>query len=100
MERENERRMDAGTDHSLQTRQARETEREFLIRTGKITPFSRMSGLEKGPDDPGEEELANMLEEKETKSHQFLRAPGFESATSAASTSVTSSSDVDAEEHT
>jgi DNA excision repair protein ERCC-6 len=94
-ERENERRMDADTDHTLQSRQARETEREFLIRTGKITPFSRMSGLERGVDDVGEEELANMLEEKETRSHQFLRAPGFESTTS---TSVTSSSDVEAED--
>jgi hypothetical protein len=28
-------------------RGANESEREFLIRTGKITPFAKMSGLEK-----------------------------------------------------
>ena len=99
-EREKERQMDA-TDHSLQTRQARETQREFLIRTGKITPFSRMSGLERGQGDAGEEELATMLEAKEMRSHQFLRAPGFESATSGATstTSVTSgSSDIETDD--
>ena len=97
-ERENEQKMDADTDHSLQTRQARETQREFLIRTGKITPFSRMYGLERGTGDAGEEELATMLEEKEMRSHQFLRAPGFESTTSGATSaaSVTSSSDIEA----
>ena len=93
--------MDADTDHSLHNRQAHETQREFLIRTGKITPFSRMSGLERGHEDAGEEELATMLEEKEMRSHQFLRAPGFESTTSGATsaTSVTSgSSDIETDD--
>jgi DNA excision repair protein ERCC-6 len=96
-DRDNERSMDVDTDNNLQTRQASETQREFLIRTGKITPFSRMSGLERGTGDAGEDELARMLEEKEKRSHQFLRAPGFESTTSGATsaTSVTSSSDIE-----
>src|SRR5271155_3291672 len=95
-DRDNERTMAADTDPSLQTRQATETRREFLIRTGKITPFSRISGLEREIGDAGEEELATMLEEKETRSHQFLRAPGFESTTSGATSAAsTSSSDVE-----
>ena len=95
-DRENERTMVADSDPSLQTRQATETQREFLIRTGKITPFSRMSGLERGVGDAGEEELATMLEEKEMRSHQFLRAPGFESTTSGGTSAAsTSSSDVE-----
>ena len=55
-----------------------------------------MSGLERGVGDAGEEELATMLEEKEMRSHQFLRAPGFESTTSGA-TSATSASSSDVE---
>ena len=95
-DRENERTMSAETDPSLQTRQPTETQREFLIRTGKITPFSRISGLERLVGDAGEEELATMLEEKEMRSHQFLRAPGFESTTSGATSAAsTSSSDVE-----
>jgi DNA excision repair protein ERCC-6 len=93
--------MDAGQDKSLRVQQARETHREFLIRTGKITPFSRMTEVERGPTDPGEQELGNMLEENEIRSHQFLRAPGFESATSGATStsSVTDgSSDVETSE--
>src|SRR5436190_22562274 len=100
-EREKERNMDTGAGSSLRTQQAGETQREFLIRTGKITPFSRISGLERGYHDAGEEELATMLEEKEMKSHQFLRAPGFESPMSGATstTSVTSgSSDIETDD--
>ncbi|KAI1085627.1 SNF2 family N-terminal domain-containing protein [Whalleya microplaca] len=66
-----------------------ESHREFLIRTGKITPFANIGG----PRPPGVEgELANalvdaedeaaaeQLEEQagyEPRSHQNLRAPGF-----------------------
>lgn len=95
-DRQYDRTASTDTAPSLQTRQATETQREFLIRTGKITPFSRMSGLERGVGDAGEEELATMLEEKELRSHQFLRAPGFESTTSGATSATSaSSSDVD-----
>src|SRR5271163_4037123 len=99
-DRQDERTMVADSDPSLQTRQATETQREFLIRTGKITPFSRMSGLERGVGDAGEEELANMLEEKELRSHQFLRAPGFESTTTSggATTASSGSSDIETDE--
>ena len=93
-DRENERNADADTDG----REANETQREFLIRTGKITPFSRMSGLEKGPDDPGEEELANILEENERKSHQFLRAPGFDSGATSTTSVTSGSSDFETDE--
>ena len=55
-----------------------------------------MSGLERGVDDPNEEELATMLEEKEMRSHQFLRAPGFGSTPSGATSAASaSSSDVE-----
>lgn len=88
--------MDAGRDPSTNARQVGETQREFLIRTGKITPFSRISGLERGTGDPGEDELARILEEKESRSHRFLRAPGFESApTSGATSAGSGSSDVE-----
>jgi len=93
-DRENERNADGDTDG----REANETQREFLIRTGKITPFSRMSGLEKGPDDPGEEELANILEENERKSHQFLRAPGFDSGATSTTSVTSGSSDFETDE--
>ena len=71
-------------------RLATETQREFLIRTGKITPFSRMPV--RGPDgfngdltealmDAEEEaEVGDKLlesNESEFKSHQNLRLPGF-----------------------
>lgn len=78
-----------------EARQLGESQRDYLIRTGKITPFSRMSGLERPTGDAGEEELASMLEEKEARSHQFLRAPGFESTTSEATSVTSESSDVD-----
>ena len=75
------------TDGDQSLRQEGETQREYLIRTGKITPFSRISGVEK---DAGEEELEATFEEQ--RSHQFLRAPGFDSGnTTTATTSATSS---------
>ncbi|KAH7038080.1 SNF2 family N-terminal domain-containing protein [Microdochium trichocladiopsis] len=66
-----------------------ESHREFLIRTGKITPFanfggSRPEGVEGGLAsalvDAEDEAVAEELEEKagyEPRSHQNLRAPGF-----------------------
>lgn len=70
-------------------RLAKETEREYLIRTGKITPFSNISGLERGNtleeelDDKTQPESTNTpaaIQSKATLSHQNLRQPGFESA--------------------
>jgi DNA excision repair protein ERCC-6 len=68
-----------------------ETQREFLIRTGKITPFSRMAerGSEGQEGDltsalrDAEEEAEDeprMVEDAEPMSHQNLRLPGFASA--------------------
>jgi len=66
-----------------------ETQREFLIRTGKITPFAKIGGPR--PDgiegnladaivDAEEEAAAEEIEEKDAdgpRSHQNLRLPGF-----------------------
>lgn len=67
-----------------------ESQRDFLIRTGKITPFSRM---ESRPTEGPEGELTEILMEAEEaaelpevtadqsaepRSHQYLRKPGFE----------------------
>ncbi|KAG0648242.1 ATP-dependent helicase rad26 [Hyphodiscus hymeniophilus] len=68
-----------------------ETQREFLIRTGKITPFSRMAerGAEGQDGDltsalmDAEEEAEDeprMVDDAEPRSHQNLRLPGFASA--------------------
>ena len=68
-----------------------ETQREFLIRTGKITPFSRVAnrGVEGEAGDltsvllDAEEEAEDaprVIEEAEPRSHQNLRLPGFASA--------------------
>ena len=68
-----------------------ETQREFLIRTGKITPFSRMAerGAEGHDGDltsalmDAEEEAEDeprMVDDAEPRSHQNLRLPGFASA--------------------
>jgi DNA excision repair protein ERCC-6 len=79
-------------------RQPGESHREFLIRTGKITPFSKMgrsllkasSSLgdvladaeeEDEEEDDDEEEEGGRLPEDDSvgpKSHQYLLAPGFE----------------------
>src|SRR5271156_4605173 len=87
-DRHKERHADTDVDQSL--RQADETQREYLIRTGKITPFSRISGIER---DAGEEELEATFEEQ--RSHQFLRAPGFDSGTTTTATTSGTSSDLD-----
>ncbi|XXH04832.1 hypothetical protein Hte_011254 [Hypoxylon texense] len=67
-----------------------ETQREFLIRTGKITPFASFGGprpqgvegqLADALADAEEEATAEQLEEQagyEPRSHQNLRAPGFD----------------------
>ncbi|KAJ2983582.1 hypothetical protein NUW58_g6228 [Xylaria curta] len=77
-----------------------ETHREFLIRTGKITPFdirARAQGV--GGEladvlaDAEEEAAADELEEEagyEPRSHQNLRAPGFAEDTEIATTAVES----------
>lgn len=66
-----------------------ESQRDFLIRTGKITPFSRMPARPTGMPE-GElatalydaEEAADLEQDEEVlsaepRSHQFLRKPGF-----------------------
>ncbi|OTB07222.1 hypothetical protein M426DRAFT_318255 [Hypoxylon sp. CI-4A] len=80
----------AGQVHGGNKKLPNETNREFLIRTGKITPFATIGG----PRPQGVEgELANALVEAEDeaaaeqleeeagyapRSHQNLRAPGFD----------------------
>ncbi|EGO57400.1 hypothetical protein NEUTE1DRAFT_121828 [Neurospora tetrasperma FGSC 2508] len=66
-----------------------ETQREYLIRTGKITPFAKFGGprpaevegeLANAIVDAEDEAVAEELEEKENdgpRSHQNLRLPGF-----------------------
>jgi DNA excision repair protein ERCC-6 len=74
-------------------RMPNESQRDFLIRTGKITPFSRMQG--RGPAHMNDdltgalaeaEEDAEVAEEQlgeaaEPRSHQNLRLPGFANTT-------------------
>ncbi|KAE8451910.1 hypothetical protein EG329_002751 [Mollisiaceae sp. DMI_Dod_QoI] len=76
-------------------RMPNESQRDFLIRTGKITPFSRMPG--RGPAELNDdltgalaeaEEEADQEEEQidkvlEPRSHQNLRLPGFAGVSSA-----------------
>lgn len=70
-----------------------ESQREFLIRTGKITPFAKIGGprpegvegeLANAIIDAEEEALAEELEDKTTadqpRSHRNLRLPGFAEA--------------------
>ncbi|KAF2431189.1 hypothetical protein EJ08DRAFT_190627 [Tothia fuscella] len=68
-----------------------ESRRDFLIRTGKITPFSKMPQLprvssnlaeimleaEAGEEDDEEEEEAAVAERAGPQSHQILKRPGF-----------------------
>ncbi|KAI9797268.1 MAG: hypothetical protein M1833_005564 [Piccolia ochrophora] len=77
-------------DSSMNQRQPHESQREFLIRTGKITPFSKVGGIlnrsgsnlqdvmldaeentEEAPDSGPTPRVAEAL------SHQHLRRPGF-----------------------
>jgi len=81
-----------------------ETQREYLIRTGKITPFARVGGprpegLEGDLADAilnaEEEAVAEQLEEEqggyEPRSHQNLRLPGFAEEPDSAASSVVES---------
>lgn len=77
-----------------------ETQREYLIRTGKITPFARVGGprpeglegdLADAIINAEEEAVAQQLEEQvgfEPRSHQNLRLPGFAEEPDSASSSV------------
>lgn len=80
-----------------------ESQREYLIRTGKITPFAKVGGprpeglegdLADAILDAEEEAVAEQLEEQggyEPRSHQNLRLPGFaEEPDSAVSSAVES----------
>ncbi|KAL7276337.1 DNA repair protein rhp26 [Rhizina undulata] len=63
---------------------AYETEREFLIRTGKITPFSQLPGLEKAKSNRKDSAYGHIagpsMASNKGMSHQNLRAPGFRAA--------------------
>lgn len=79
-----------GEGSTANRRMPNESQRDFLIRTGKITPFSRM---ETRPTEGPAGELTEILMEAEEaaelpdvtavqsgepRSHQYLRKPGFE----------------------
>jgi len=105
-------------DNAGTRRQPGESQREFLIRTGKITPFSRKgrqllktsSSLgdvlldaeeeEEEEDDDGngelEEEDTEQLIEGEPKSHRNLIAPGFEQDDTSAPASAAGDTEDDA----
>lgn len=80
-----------------------ETQREYLIRTGKITPFARVGGprpeglegdLADAIINAEEEAVAEQLEQQsgyEPRSHQNLRLPGFAEEPDSASSSVVES---------
>lgn len=79
----------SGAQDGLPERLDKESEREYLIRTGKITPFSKMSGLERANTtedalgDINDSAAPSAQEEQVTKSnlsHQNLRQPGFANA--------------------
>ncbi|KAI6349336.1 hypothetical protein MCOR25_010680 [Pyricularia grisea] len=74
---------------SLSKKLPNETQREFLIRTGKITPFARIGGdrpagvegdladaIIEAEDEAAAENL-DSLDAQAPRSHQNLRAPGF-----------------------
>ncbi|KFZ17344.1 hypothetical protein V502_04629 [Pseudogymnoascus sp. VKM F-4520 (FW-2644)] len=87
-----------GEGSTANRRMPNESQRDFLIRTGKITPFSRM---ESRPTEGPEGELTDILMEAEEaaelpevtadqsaepRSHQYLRKPGFEDISDVSST--------------
>ena len=78
------------TDSSSGGRLPNETQRDYLIRTGKITPFSRFGlsthgessatlrgALFDAEDEPEEGELAPEVDMSTAMSHRNLRLPGF-----------------------
>lgn len=79
----------AAPDQSGNRKMAHETQREFLIRTGKITPFSKVGGnsarsgaplrdaMLDAEESEGEVESDSQLATDEPLSHQHLRQPGF-----------------------
>ena len=82
---------EAAKDDSGNRRMPNESQRDFLIRTGKITPFSKIPGAALGRSDstlegallaaeeeePEEQPVANKLGTIETLSHRNLLQPGF-----------------------
>ncbi|KAK9454112.1 SNF2 family N-terminal domain-containing protein [Dipodascopsis uninucleata] len=58
-----------------------ETERDFLIRTGKITPFSNIIGLERQTGDDDQVSMSvepSAIDSGKVMSHQKLRLPGLD----------------------
>ncbi|KAF2135338.1 uncharacterized protein K452DRAFT_293300 [Aplosporella prunicola CBS 121167] len=90
-----ERHRTASGDHPLKiggnVQQANETRRDFLIRTGKITPFSKMAQVPRISSsladtmfdaEEGEKDLDEALEQTQLvdegpRSHRNLKRPGF-----------------------
>jgi DNA excision repair protein ERCC-6 len=79
-----------------------ESQRDFLIRTGKITPFSRMPGRDSeglngdltevlmDAEEEAEQEGEEVMPEAEHRSHQNLRLPGFADVPESAATTLES----------
>nr|POE78661.1 dna repair protein rhp26 [Quercus suber] len=108
----------AGQSNASNQRMPGESQREFLIRTGKITPFSKMGaqllksssslgdvlleaeGEDDDDDEVAETEAIKVQDQAGPKSHRNLLAPGFaaDSAGTASPVSSTLDSTVDDEE--
>ncbi|KAF9918624.1 hypothetical protein FBU30_000124 [Linnemannia zychae] len=58
-------------------KEAGETEREYLIRTGKITPFATMSGFERPKQEDLFETSTTSIDDDSSKSHVHLRRPSW-----------------------
>jgi len=98
---------DIPEEEASQGRYANESRRDFLIRTGKITPFSRipqaprtssnladiMLEAEAGGDDMDDEEKEALENAAGPQSHQILRKPGFADETFDISSAADTSSD-------
>lgn len=83
--------LEAGTQATGTGRMPNESRRDYLIRTGKITPFSRMgTGPNEGPlaslhdalidaeDERDEDEALEQLKDRSAVSHRNLVRPGFD----------------------
>ncbi|BDD56279.1 hypothetical protein MPDQ_002057 [Monascus purpureus] len=89
-QRIDQRQQEHGTLATGTARMPNESRRDYLIRTGKITPFSQMSaGSTEGPfaslkdalidaeDERDETEVLEQLKGKPAVSHRILQRPGF-----------------------
>jgi len=100
-ERQEELQMDLQAEPTSSRRRRNETQRDFLIRTGKITPFAKLSGpsvvrtgstlqdvlLSAEEDLPSEEPEQEDVAPEEPLSHRNLLQPGFVDDVPSATTS-------------